>query len=167
VRAETSQVQAIADAAGLGPSEVARAEAELAAGGESDARDRLERNIASAAASGGQLELSRAVECLARACSDLGDWDATLAATERGLELTLGSGQLPLTWRLRGCRAHALDRLGRAEEATAARAQAQDDFDTLTGRIPDPALQAWFIRQPLAARWLERTAEPTNEEAGT
>src|SRR5439155_21829635 len=149
-RAETSQVEAIADAAGLGASDVARAEAELAAGGSSDARDRLERNIASVAASGGQLELSHALECLARAWTDLGNWDEALVTTERGLELTLGAGQLPLTWRLRGCRAHALDQLGRAEEATAARAQAQDDFDTLTGRISDPALQAWFIRQPLA-----------------
>ena len=82
-------------------------------------------------------------------------------------EITLGTGRLPLTWRLRGCRAHALDQLGRTEEATAARAQAQDDFDTLTGRIADPTLQGWFIRQPFAARWLGRAAEVTNHGAGT
>src|SRR5439155_21216575 len=67
VRAETAQVEAIADAAGLGPSEVARAEADLAAGGAGAARDRLERNTASLAATAASLELSHAVECLARA----------------------------------------------------------------------------------------------------
>ncbi|MDP9332443.1 MAG: hypothetical protein M3Q30_03900, partial [Actinomycetota bacterium] len=96
----------------------------------------------------------------------LGDWDEAVTTADRGLELTLGAGRLPLTWRLRACRAHALDQLGRAEEATAARAQAKDEFDTLAGRIPDPALQAWFMRQPLAARLLGLSAEATNEEAG-
>ncbi|MDQ1456561.1 MAG: hypothetical protein QOH28_2181 [Actinomycetota bacterium] len=167
VRAETAQVAAIADVAGIGPSVLARAEAELAAGAASEARDHLVPNVAFLEEMDAQLELARALECLARAWIDLGDWNEAVATADRGLVLTARSGQLPLTWRLRGCRAHALDQLGRAEEARAARAQAQDDFDTLTGRISDPALQAWFIRQPLAARWLERTAEPTNEEAGT
>jgi hypothetical protein len=106
------------------------------------------------------------LECLARAWIDLGDWDEAVTTADRALELTLGTGRLPLTWRLRGCRAHALDQLGRTDEAMVDRAQARDEFDTLAGRIPDPALQAWFIRQPLATRWLGFAAEGTNEEAG-
>jgi hypothetical protein len=92
--------------------------------------------------------------------TDLGDSDAALATAERGLALTTKSGQLPLTWRFRGCRAHALDQLGRGNEATEERALAAADFDTLTDRIADPVLRGWFVRQPLAARWLGRP-EPT------
>ena len=60
-----------------------------------------------------------------------------------------------MAWRLRGCKAHALDQLGRSDEAADDRARANTDFGTLARRIPDPELQAWFNRQPLAARWLE------------
>ena len=94
---------------------LARAEAELASGRATEARDRLERNIAHLTKSDpSRTEMPHALECLARAYAELGDWDRTLTTTDRGLESTIATGQLPLTWRLRGCRADALDQLGRA-----------------------------------------------------
>ena len=59
-----------------------------------------------------------------------------------------------MAWRLRGCKAHALEQIGRSDEAAEDRARANAEFGTLARRIPDPELQAWFTRQPLAARWL-------------
>ena len=163
VRALTSQVEAIAETAGLGPSVLSRAEADLASGRVTEARESLERNVADLTKSDrSRTEMSHALECLARAYAELGDWEKTLTTTDRALESTIATGQLPLTWRLRGCRADALDHLGRGDEAAAERAQANNEFDTLTGRIADPDLRAWFVRQPLAVRWLGRPSEATN-----
>jgi class 3 adenylate cyclase/tetratricopeptide (TPR) repeat protein len=163
VRGQTAQIEAIAETAGLGPSVLARAEADLASGRVTEARESLERNVAYLTKSDpSRAEMSHALECLARAYAELGAWDETLTTTDRALELTIGAGQLPLTWRLRGCRAHALDHLGRGDEAASERAQAGNEFDTLTGRIADSDLRAWFVRQPLAVRWLGRPSEATN-----
>ena len=94
------------------------------------------------------------LESLARALSDLGQWDDALDVCDRGLVLCEDTGAVPMAWRLRGCRAHTLDQLGRSDEAADDRARANADFGTLARRIPDPELRAWFNRQPLAARWL-------------
>ena len=99
-------------------------------------------------------DLTHALELLARALSDLGQWEDALDVCDRGLALCEDTGAAPMAWRLRGCKAHALDRLGRSDEAADDRARATTEFGTLARRIPDPKLQAWFNRQPLAARWL-------------
>lgn len=164
VRAETSQIEAIAEAAGLRPPMLAHAEAELAAGRASDARDQLERYVASLVEMDAHREMAHALECLARACAELGGWDEALATADRGLALAARTGQLPLTWRLRGCRAHSLDRLGSTDEAADERARAAADFDTLAGRIADPVLRGWFVRQPLAVRWLGRSDDSSAGE---
>jgi tetratricopeptide (TPR) repeat protein len=162
VRDRTSEVEAIAGTAGLRPSGLVRSEVELATGNVTEARDRLERSIAGLAESDPtRIEMSWSLECLTRAYAELGDWDKTLTTADRALELTVRAGQLPLTWRLRGCRAYALDQLGRIDEAAAERAQAADEFDTLANRIADSDLRAWFVRQPLAVRWLGRASEAT------
>jgi class 3 adenylate cyclase/tetratricopeptide (TPR) repeat protein len=165
VRAETSQIEAMAGAAGVRSTPLACAEAELAAGQASEARDRLERWVAALIELEGHRDAARTLECLGRAWTDLGNWDEALATADRGLSLTTRTGQTPLTWRFRGCRANVLDQLGRAAEATEERARAAADFDTLAERIADPVLRRWFVRQPLAARWLGRSDDITGEEA--
>jgi class 3 adenylate cyclase len=156
VSISTSQIQAIADAAGLQSTALAQAEAELAAGHAEDARDRLEHGISSLAAMERYRDLAHGLECLARAWTDLGAWDQALDAADRGLGLTTRTGQLPLAWQLRGCRANTLDKLKRSDEAAHDRARACHDFDTLASRIADDTLRDWFGRQPLAVRWLGR-----------
>jgi class 3 adenylate cyclase len=152
----TSQVQSIADAAGLRPTALARAEAALAAGHAEIARQCLEDAITSLEATERYRDLAHALECLARTWIELGGWAQAIDAADRGLALTVRSGQLPLAWQLRGCRAHALDKLSCSDEAANDRARASDDFDTLAGRIADNRLRDWFERQPLASRWLGR-----------
>ena len=132
-----------------------------------DARDRLERYIASLDDADNQLDTARALECLGRAYTDLGDWEAALATADRGLALATRRDRLPLAWRFRGCRSYALEQLGRASEAAEERERAAADFDTLTGRIADPALRRWFVRQPLARRWLGRSGDDTSKESGS
>ena len=160
--AETAQIEAIAEAAGLAPAMLPLAEAKLSAGRAKDSRDLLEREIASLVQTDDRrLDLARALECLGRVSVKLGHWDEALAAADRGLSLTTRSGQLPLTWKLRGCRARALAHLGRTEEAGTDRDRAAADFELLASRIHDPALRGWFVRQPLATLWLGRSNDST------
>ena len=156
--AETAQIEAIAEAAGLEPAALARAEASLSAGRAKEARELLEREIASLAETDDHLDLAQALECLGRVSVKLAHWDEALAAADRGLSLTARSGQLSLIWKLRGCRARALDHLGRTEEAEQDRDRATTEFELLASRIHDPALRGWFVRQPLAALWLGRSS---------
>ena len=162
--AETAQIEAIAEAAGLEPKALARAEASLSAGHAKDARDLLEPQIASLAETDSHLDLAQALECLGRALIELGHWEEALAAADRGLSLTTRSGQLPLTWKFRVCRARALAQLGRTNEAEQDRGCAAADFELLASRIHDPELRGWFDRQPLATLWLSRSSDSTAEE---
>jgi len=154
VKAETDAIRAIGEASGLGPGTIADAEAELAWGRPDDARVRLERVVASMIETNRSRDAAHAMECLARAWADLGRWVETIVVCDEGLALAEAAAQVPLVWRLRGCRSFALAQLGRDNEAETDRALAAEAFETLSKRIGDPSLREWFRGQPLAARWL-------------
>ena len=102
------------------------------------------------------VDAAHALECLARASTDLGDWDEALATADRGLALTTRPASSRSPGGSAAVAPHALDQLGRADEATAERARAAADFDTLAGADRRSGAARWFVRQPLAARWLGR-----------
>jgi tetratricopeptide (TPR) repeat protein len=150
----TAEIDAIADANAIRPTALARAEVDLVEGRASEAREGLERVVKTLTTDDLRRDLTHALELLARALNDLGQWEDALDVCDRGLLLCEDTGAAPLAWRLRGCRAHVLDQVGRSDEAADNRARANTEFGTLARRIPDPELQGWFNRQPLAARWL-------------
>ena len=156
VKAEIDAIRAIGDAIGLRPGTLADAEAELASGRPDDARvpSGTQRRRRRSRRVGTPTRHARWSASPA-AWTDLAGWDEAVAVCDRGLALTEPSGQLPLVWKLRGCRSHALAQLGREGEAATERAKAATEFATLADRIGDPELREWFVRQPLATRWLE------------
>ena len=154
VRAMTQPIEAIAERTGLKMSPIARAEAELAAGDSeaartgSSARSGSSSTPTSRSRRGGALSASRARWWTW--ATGMGCWQRPNAGSSsprnRASSRACGS-----------CAAaapHALDQLGRAADAAEQRGRARDEFDTLAARIADPMLHGWFVRQPLATRWL-------------
>ena len=151
---DTTVVRSTGDAAGLRPSARMRAEEALAAGRPDEAVELMASCVDRIQAEGGIRELAWMFECLSRAEVTAGRADSSLSVAERGLVVTASTGQLPVSWRLHGCRAEALGHLGRGAEAEAARGAARDEFATLAARIADQELRRCFESQPLVARWL-------------
>jgi hypothetical protein len=163
VTTAAAAIDAIAVANHIRPTAFARALRELTEDRASEARAELEGVAESLTTDELRRDLVHALELLASALSDLGQWEDLLAVCDRGLALCDDTGAVPTAWRLRVCRSHALDQLGRGNEAVDDRVRANSEFDTLARRIHDPELRAWFNRQPLAARWLGRPAEQEHQ----
>ena len=110
--------------------------------------------------------MSHTLECLARAYAELGDWDRTLTTTDRGLELTIATRA---SCRSPGGSAGVVPTrstsLGRGDEAAAERAQAGNEFDTLTGRIADSDLRR-MVRSSTARGPLARAPIRSHELRG-
>jgi class 3 adenylate cyclase len=158
VHETTDRIIAMGRHAGLGPMPIAIADELLARGDPRAAIDVIQPRAGSLSAAGIGQEAPHLYERLARAYLDAGEPADALVAADRGLELTASTGQLPVSWRLHGSRAAALDALGRGDEADRERELARAEFEMLADRIADPDLRQWFEGQPLAYRWLGREA---------
>lgn len=150
VAEELAEIESIAALSGVVPSAWTLAEIDLAAGRADEARDRLVGYVGALETDDDPLELAHAFECLARTFVDLADWASVLAVADRGLALVEVTGQRPVQWRLRRCRAEALEHVGRVDDARVERDRAADEFAALSRLIGDDSLRAWFLSQPWA-----------------
>jgi hypothetical protein len=156
VRTTTDRIIAMGRDAGIGALPIANIDELLARGDAPTAIELIAPRVSGLVADGFRQEAAHLYERMARAYLDAAEPMKALATADAGLELTASTGQLPVTWRLRGSRAAALDELGRHDEADREREQAGREFDALAARIADAELRRWFEKQPLAYRWLGR-----------
>ena len=154
-------IDAIADANGIRPTALARAEVELAEGRVSGAREELERVVGPLTTNDLRRDLTHALELLARVLSDLGQWDDALDVMRprpRALRGHRGGADGVATARLQGPRA----RSARAERRGGRRPSPRHRRLRYT-RPSDPRPRAASLVQPPTAR---RTLAGVIRQAG-
>src|SRR5581483_1299237 len=110
---EVAAIKAIGEGAGLRPQARCRAEEQLAAGRPGEVVELLGARVGRSDEESDGRELAWTLECLGRARLVAGDPEGALVTVDRGLTLTGRTGQMPVSWRLHGCRAEALAATGR------------------------------------------------------
>ena len=146
----TAEIDAIAEANGIRPTALGARRSRARRGPRVRSREELERLVGPLTANELRRDLTHALELLARALSDLGQWDDALDVCDRGLALCEDTGAVPMTWRLRGCQGlHA--RPARAERRGGRRPSPRRRRLRYT-RPSDPRPRAASLVQPPAAR---------------
>jgi tetratricopeptide (TPR) repeat protein len=145
-----AEVDELLSASSIGPSNLARAEADVREGRPEVALEALAAPEPELEAGARYRELGELQVLVAEAHLALGHFDDVERVCRAAIERTDATGHGSVVWKLRMLRALALEARGDHAAAADERARAAAQFTTLRDRIADPALRRCFEEQPLA-----------------